>query len=98
MVIKKTLLSTDSLDTDHETMCNVPVQNTDMLRNFDTLHNTENKHSDTVQEQVLQFSPNISLNINKQENFSDLQHQYILQNETEPDLQSILDNSFEIHR
>ena len=30
-VIQRTLLSTDSLATDHETMCNVPVQNTDML-------------------------------------------------------------------
>ena len=44
-------------------MCAVPVQD------------TENLQSDTVQDQTLQISPNVSLDVSRQESFSDRQHQ-----------------------
>ena len=68
------------------------------LLSTDSLTTDQQQHSNMVQDQVLQFSQHIALNIGNQENFPDRPNQYTLQNRTELDLQSILNKNFEIHR
>ena len=49
------------------------IQNTENLQP-NTIQNTENLQSNTVQNQILQISPNVSLDVSRQESFSDHQH------------------------